>query len=133
MLQFGLFDDAPHTLEIIYRFMRLRALRVTADIKLARGDFSIDEAAKYLATTVPMDEATARQEAAFFAGNPGQAISYQIGKLQILKLIADARTRQGSKFDLKALHNSLWQNANVPIALQRWELLGEDDEIRRLW
>jgi uncharacterized protein (DUF885 family) len=132
-LQFGLFDDRPHTLEIIYRFLRLRALRVTADIKLARGEFSIDDAARYLAATVPMDEATARQEAAFFATSPGQAISYQVGKLQIMKFLADARTREGEKFNLKEFHNSLWKNGNVPIALQRWESLGLEEEMRKLW
>jgi hypothetical protein len=133
MLQFGLFDDAPHTPEILYRFMRLRALRVTADIKLARGEFSIDDAARYLAATVPMDETTARQEAAFFASTPGQAIAYQVGKLQIMRFLTDARLAQGEKFKLKEFHNSLWENGNVPIALQRWEYLGRDDEARKLW
>ncbi len=133
MVQFGLFDDAPQTLDILYRFMRLRALRIAADIKLARGEFSIDDAARYLASTVPMDEGTAREEAAFFASNPGQAISYQVGKIQILKFLTDARMAQGEKFNLKEFHNSLWKNGNVPIALQRWELLGRDDEVRKLW
>src|ERR1700736_156909 len=39
MLQAGLFDDSPHTREIIYNFMRLRALRVEVDIRLALGEF----------------------------------------------------------------------------------------------
>jgi hypothetical protein len=33
MLQAGLFDDNPHTREIIYNFMRLRALRVEVGCK----------------------------------------------------------------------------------------------------
>jgi uncharacterized protein (DUF885 family) len=37
MLQAGLFDDSPQTREIIYNFMRLRALRVEVDVKLALG------------------------------------------------------------------------------------------------
>src|SRR5205814_2911315 len=37
MLQAGLFDDSPHSREIIYNFMRLRALRVEVDVKLALG------------------------------------------------------------------------------------------------
>ena len=48
MLQAGLFDDSPHTREIIYNFMRLRALRVEVDVKLALGEFTLDQAAKYL-------------------------------------------------------------------------------------
>src|SRR5436190_4898118 len=124
MLQAGLFDDSPHTREIIYNFMRLRALRVEVDVKLALGEFTLEQAAKYLEEKVPMDAGTARQEAISFSTAPGQAISYQIGKLQIIKFLAEARMQQGEKFNLRAFHDFLWKNGNVPIALQRWEFLG---------
>jgi uncharacterized protein (DUF885 family) len=124
MLQAGLFDDSPHTREIIYNFMRLRALRVEVDVKLALGEFTLEQAAKYLREKAPMDEETARQEAIAFATGPGQAITYQIGKLQILKFLAEARMQQGDKFNLRAFHDFVWKNGNVPIALQRWEYLG---------
>ena len=132
MLQAGLFDDRPRVREIIYNFMRLRALRVEVDVKLATGEFTIPQAATYLQTTVPMDSATAISEAASFASAPGQAITYEIGKLQILALLTDARLRQGDGFSLRAFHDFVWKNGNVPIALQRWELLGLEDEIRLL-
>jgi hypothetical protein len=134
MLQEGLFDnDRPQTREIIYNFMRLRALRVEVDIRLALGEFSLDQAADYLSRLVPMDHATAEEEARFFAATPGQAISYQIGKLQIEKFLADARTMLGDRFDLRDFHDYVVRNGNVPIALQRWEYLGVRDEIDRLW
>ncbi len=123
MIQAGLFDDSPHTREIIYNFMRLRALRVEVDVKLALGEFTLEQAAKYLQEKVPMDEQTARQEAIAFSTSPGGAMTYQIGKLQILKFLADARMQQGDKFNLRAFHDFLWKNGNVPIALQEWEYL----------
>lgn len=129
MLQAGLFEDSPHTREIIYSFMRLRALRVEVDVKLATGEFSIEKAAEYLRNTVPVDEKTALQEAADFASGPGQAITYQIGKLQILRLLADARLLQAEKFSLRAFHDFVWKNGNVPLALQRWEMLGKRDDL----
>src|SRR5262245_8685389 len=125
MLQAGLFDDSPHTREIIYNFMRLRALRVEVDVKLALGEFTLEQAAKYLQEKVPMDEQTARQEAIAFSTSPGGAMTYQIGKLQILKFLANARMQQGDKFNLRAFHDFLWKNGNVPIALQQWEYLGD--------
>src|SRR3954463_2691186 len=128
MLQAGLFDDSPHTREIIYNFMRLRALRVEVDVKLALGEFTLEQAAKYLEENVPMDEQTAQQEAIAFCIGPGQAITYQIGKLQILKFLADARMQQGDKFSLRAFHDFVWKNGNVPIALQEWEYLGQVGE-----
>src|SRR6266496_1190060 len=129
MLQAGLFDDSPHTREIIYNFMRLRALRVEVDVKLALGEFTLDQAAKYLQEKVPMDANTARQEAIAFSTGPGQALTYQIGKLQIIKFLAEARMQQADKFNLRAFHDFVWKNGNVPIALQRWEYLGASDEV----
>lgn len=134
LLQLGLFDnDRPRTRETIYSFMRLRALRVNVDVNLALGNYSIQQAGEYLAATVPMDYNTAIDEAGFFAYNPGQAITYQIGKLQILKLISDANILLGDKFNLKDYHDYMMINANVPIALQRWEYLGLKDEINKIW
>jgi uncharacterized protein (DUF885 family) len=131
MLQAGLFDDSPHTREIIYNFMRLRALRVEVDVKLALGEFTLEQAAKYLQEKVPMDAQTARQEAIAFSTSPGGAMTYQIGKLQILKFLADARMQQGDKFNLCAFHDFLWRNGNVPIALLEWEYLGMNDGMPR--
>lgn len=123
MLTAGLFEDAPHTRTVIYNFMRLRALRVTVDVGLATGAMSIAEAEEALRTRVPVDAGTAHEEAVFFAGTPGQAMSYQVGKTQILSLLAEAGVERPD-LTLRDLHDSLWRNGNVPIALQRWELLG---------
>lgn len=132
LLQAGLFDDSPRSREIIYSLMRLRALRVGVDVRLALGEVTIDTAAEQLASLVPMDTETARDEAAFFASEPGQAITYQVGKLQIVKFLADARRAKGDSFNLRGFHDGLWENGNVPIALQRWEALGANDEVALL-
>jgi hypothetical protein len=132
LLEAGLFDDSPRSREIIYSMVRLRALRVEVDVRLALGEFTIAQAAEYLQKTVPMDSHTAHAEAAFFASSPGQAISYQIGKTQIMRLLAEARRQQGGKFDLRAFHDFLWLNGNVPIALQRWEYLGLKDDLEKV-
>jgi hypothetical protein len=129
LLQAGLFDDLPRSREIIYNFMRLRAVRVDVDVRLATGELTIDTAAEELARRVPMDAATAREEASFFASEPGQAITYQVGKLQILSFLSDARRVQGDRFNLRGFHDALWVNGNVPISLQRWEALGLEDQV----
>jgi len=133
LLQAGMFDNRPRVREILYSFMRLRALRVEVDIQLALGTFTLEEAAEYLEKTVPMVYGDAMDEARFFASTPGQAITYQIGKLQILRFLADARTVLKDKFNLRNFHDYLILNGNVPIALQRWEYLGLRDEIKELW
>ena len=123
MLQAGYFDDSPKTREVIYTFSRFRALRVEVDVKLALGEFTIGEAADYLEEKMGLDRGTAVEEAIFFAATPGQAISYQIGKLQTLAFLSAARSQLGERFDLLQFHDYLWRNGNVPIALQQAEFL----------
>ena len=66
------------------------------------------------------------------ATTPGQAITYQIGKLQILRLVADARLKQGEKFRLRQVHDFLFSNGYLPLSLIRWQYLGLRDEVDRL-
>ncbi|MBI2683532.1 MAG: DUF885 family protein [Acidobacteriales bacterium] len=132
MLQAGQFDDSPRTREIIYNFMRLRALRVEVDVKLALGEFTIEQAADYFVKHVPMDRETALSESAFYASDPGLAIAYQTGKLQIIKMLDEAKRMKGDSFSLREFHDFVWTNGNVPFSWQRWEYLGLDDEIKRL-
>jgi len=129
MLSAGLFDDAPHSKTVMYNFMKLRAMRVIVDVKLAIGLIDIDTATAYLEKKVPMDYATAHEEAVFFASSPGQALTYQIGKTQIIKLFSDSIEKQGKSFSMKHFHNYLWYNGNVPLSLLRFEYLDDWSEI----
>jgi uncharacterized protein DUF885 len=129
LMSSGLLDDNPDARRAVWTFMRLRALRVEVDVGLALGRMTIEEAAAILATRVPLDDATARQEAASFAATPGQGLSYQIGKTQIERLVTDAYDRGRTPVDV---HTYLWRNGNVPISLLRWELLGLRDELDRI-
>ena len=132
MLQSGLYDDSPHTREIVYNQARLRAVRVIVDVKVATGVLTPEQAVAFMHRNVPMAEDDARTEVAEMGEAPGQKISYETGKLQIIQMMQDARLKQGAQFSVRSFHDFVWLNGNVPIALQRWEYLGIDDEIRKL-
>ncbi|MFT8637449.1 MAG: DUF885 family protein [Pseudoclavibacter sp.] len=123
----GLFDGDPDAQETIQAFLRLRALRVSIDIRLALGRLSIPDAARELAASVPMDAYTAGWEAAFFAKTPGQGMTYQVGKTQILRFLTAVAGEPG--FSLQTFHDRLWLNGNVPIALQQYEWTGQADAL----
>jgi hypothetical protein len=125
LLQAGLFDDAPHTRAVIWNFARLRSLRVEADVGLATGSMTLDDAVDFFVSRVPMDRQTAFEESSFYAGNPGLALAYQTGKLQLMGLVAAAVEAEGDDFSLRQIHDALWRNGNVPFSLLRWELLGD--------
>lgn len=129
MLASGFFDDSPRAREFIRNFMRLRALRVDIDVGLATGAYTMEDAADILEDRTPMDRQTAQHEATFFAATPGQGLSYQVGKVQVLDLMTSAIESSGSAFVLKEFHDYLWSNGNVPISLLRWELLGDREAL----
>ena len=132
LLAAGLFDDKPHSQTLMYNFIRLRALRVIIDVCLATGQMDIETATQFLVEKVPVDKETAREEATFFAGLPGQGLTYQIGKTQIVKLLADSIKVKGSEFSLREFHDYLWSNGNLPVSLLRYELLGDDSDLRKV-
>ena len=47
-------------------------------------------------------------------------------------MLADARRQQGDRFNLRGFHDFVWKNGNVPLSLQRWELLDDRSEVDRL-
>ena len=132
LLAAGLFDDAAHSQSVMYNFMKLRAMRVIVDVALATGEIDIPTATAYLESKVPMDHGTAYEEAVFFSSNPGQALTYQIGKTQIIKLFSDSIAKKHTdsiNFNMREFHDYLWLNGNVPLSLLRYEYLDDHSEI----
>lgn len=129
MLDAGLFDDAPHSQTTVHNFMRLRALRVVVDVNLATGAFGLQEAVDFFVRLVPMDVGTATEETSYYVATPGLAMSYHVGKLEVKRLLADTVVARGDDFSLREFHDSVWLNGNVPVSLQRWELLGDRGDV----
>lgn len=130
-VQLGFYDERPRSRELIYNFLRLRALRVIVDVRMALGEMTADEAIAAL-MTVPMDRRIASEEADDFFAAPTGGIVYQIGKMQIERLLGERRNDLGDDFDLGAFHDELVSASWVPIALTRYEMTGRDDELNRM-
>lgn len=132
LLQAGLFDDAPRSREVVHNFNRLRALRVEVDVNLATGRMTLAEGTRAFVERVPMDEGTAFGETVSYTANPGHAMTYLVGKQEIIAMQAEAIRRQGDAFSLQAFHDFVWTNGNVPFSLQRLELLGDRSDVDAL-
>lgn len=132
LLQAGLFDDAPRSREVVHNFNRLRALRVDVDVSLATGRVTLEQGTRMFVDLVPMDEETAFGETVSYTANPGHAMTYLVGKQEIIAMQAEAIRRQGDAFSLRAFHDFVWNNGNVPFSLQRLELLGDRSDIDAL-
>lgn len=129
MLHAGLFDDSPFSQRTVHNMNRLRCLRTIVDVELVTGEISPAEGARKFVEMIPIDEQTALEETAMYAACPGLAMSYLVGKLEILRLLRDAKQKQGKDFSLRAFHDFLWLNGNVPLSLLRWELLNDPGDL----
>ena len=53
---------------------------------------------------------------------PGLAMSYLVGKHEVMRLVADAAVAaalDGAEFSLRDVHDAVWRNGNVPMSLLR--------------
>lgn len=130
-MQLGFYDDRPRSRELIYSFLRLRALRVIVDVKMALGQMTPDQAIAAL-MTVPMDRRIASEEADDFFAAPTGGIVYQIGKMQIERLLGERRRQLGDRFELRTFHDDLVAAAWVPLELTRWEMTGSGENVQRM-
>jgi hypothetical protein len=82
------------------------------DVRLATGEFSIAQAADYLEKTVPMDRATALEEAAAFAG-PGSGDHLSDRQAPDHPHAGDAAASKAIA-STSARHDFVWKNGNRP-------------------
>lgn len=129
MLQAGLFDDAPWSRLVVQNFKRLRSLRSVVDVSLATGAMTLEEGMRMFMDLVPIDYQTALEETSMYLASPGLAMSYMVGKLEVIRLLADAKRMLGAGFSLRWFHDYLWKNGNVPHSLLRWEMLDDQSDI----
>ena len=132
MLQAGLFDDAPWSRLVIQNFKRLRSLRSVVDVSLATGAMTLEEGMKTFMDLIPIDYQTALEETSMYLAGPGLAMSYMVGKLEVIRLLGDAKRMKGGAFSLRWFHDYLWNNGNVPTSLLRWEMLDDPSDIRAI-
>lgn len=132
MLQAGLFDDAPWSRLVIQNFKRLRSLRSVVDVSLATGAMTLEEGMRTFMELIPIDYQTALEETSMYLAGPGLAMSYMVGKLEVIRLLADAKRVLGGDFSLRWFHDYLWTNGNVPHSLLRWEMLDDPSDIQAI-
>lgn len=130
-LQLGFYDERPRSRELIYNFLRLRALRVVVDVKMALGEMAAKEGAAAL-MSVPMDARTANEEVDDFFAAPTGGTVYQIGKMQIERLLSERRRQLGAQFNLRQFHDDVVNAAWVPLELTRWEMTGDGTNAERM-
>ncbi|WP_394132852.1 DUF885 domain-containing protein [Shewanella maritima] len=115
-IEMGLFNDPYQYFGKLSDEM-LRAMRLVVDTGLHAKGWTREQAIQYMKDNSPMAETDIVAEVERYMAIPGQALSYKVGQLTILKLRADAEKRLGDKFDLKGFHDQILTTGSLPMAV----------------
>jgi uncharacterized protein (DUF885 family) len=91
-----------------------RAVRIVVDAGIHYKRWSKEQAKKYMEDNLG---GSSENEIDRYIVWPGQACSYTIGKLEIIKLKERAKKELGSKFELKDFHMTVLENGSLPLEM----------------
>ena len=95
----------------------LRSARLVTDSGLHNLRWSREQAIKAMRGIEGDPEPLAAQEIERYSVWPGQACSYMVGKLTILRLRDKARTALGDRFDIRKFHDAVLLSGSVPLTV----------------
>jgi uncharacterized protein (DUF885 family) len=119
------FDDGPEFLLAMHTDAIWRACRIILDVRMHRGELSVDQATAMLVEHTAFERANAQAEVFRYTYTPTYQLSYLLGKVLLLQLREDERRRLGARFSLRRFHDQLLYSGGLPISFHRRLLAGE--------
>jgi len=116
--ELGVYGD-PWALLGRYALELHRAARLVVDTGMHAKGWSREQAIRYLVEEHGESEGDATVSIERYMSDPGQALAYKIGELEILRLREEARKALGNRFDLREFHEVVLGAGQLPIALLR--------------
>jgi uncharacterized protein (DUF885 family) len=115
--EIGMYRDFPlGRIGRIQSFL-YRAARIVVDTGMHAKGWSRERAIAYFGEHVGLNPIAAENEIDRYIVWPGQAASYKIGHNEFVRLREEARTKLGSRFDIKGFHDAVLGNGNVPLEI----------------
>jgi uncharacterized protein (DUF885 family) len=97
----------------------MRAVRLVVDTGIHAARWTREQAISYMLDNTGMSETDVVAEVERYFVNPGQALAYKAGMLEILALREKARAALGPRFDLKQFHNEVLTHGALPLTVLR--------------
>jgi uncharacterized protein (DUF885 family) len=112
--EMGLYSDNTARLGLLTQDS-MRAARLVVDTGLHALGWSRQQAVDYLVEHTPMARIEIEAEIDRYAGLPGQALSYMVGRLEIERLRAEAEQALGEAFDIREFHDTVLGSGTLPL------------------
>ena len=113
--EMSLYENDPIGRIGYLRWQLWRAARLVVDTGIHAEGWSREQAITYLQETTGDTLGTITSEVERYVVWPGQACSYEIGRLEFERLREKARRALGPKFELKKFHDIVLLNGDVPL------------------
>ena len=94
-----------------------RACRLVIDTGVHHKGWTREQALAYLRDNTALSEHEVTTEVDRYISWPGQALSYKLGELTIMRLRREAEAALGPKFDVRAFHDAVLSQGSVPLPL----------------
>jgi uncharacterized protein (DUF885 family) len=118
------FDDGPKYRLMLHTDAIWRACRIILDIRLHRGELTVDQAVDFLVEHTRFERDNAHAEVKWYTYRPTYPLSYLLGRTLLLDLRAAEQRRLGEAFSLRGFHDALLANGSLPISFHRRLLSG---------
>lgn len=93
----------------------IRAARLVVDTGIHAHGWDRQRAISFLRRHTPMPAVAIEQETDRYIADPGQALSYMVGRLEIERIRAEAQQALGARFDIRGFHDALLANGEIPL------------------
>jgi uncharacterized protein (DUF885 family) len=94
-----------------------RSIRLVTDTGIHSQGWTRQQVLDYMYANSAVSETRAVSEAERFMAIPGQALAYKIGMLKIREIRANAESRLGDKFDVRAFHSEILKDGPMPLSM----------------
>ena len=92
-----------------------RACRLVIDTGVHHKGWTREQALAYLRDNTALSEHEVTTEVDRYISWPGQALSYKLGEITIMRLRREAEAALGPKFDVRAFHDAVLSQGSVPL------------------
>ena len=92
-----------------------RACRLVIDTGVHHKGWSRDQALAYLRDNTALSEHEVTTEVDRYISWPGQALSYKLGEIAIMRLRREAEAALGAKFDVRKFHDVVLAQGSLPL------------------